>query len=421
MTPVPVAVVGAGQAGLAVSRLLTEADVDHVVLERGRAAEHWRSARWRSLRLLTPNWMSRLPGWRYAGPDPAGYMSAREVADYLSAYAVASRAPVVEGAAVESLRPAPAGYRIATAAGHWTTRAVVVATGWSDLPSVPAAAARLDRSLVQLTAASYRDPAGLPDAGVLVVGASASGVQLADEIAATGRPVTLAVGRHARVPRRYRGMEILWWLDAMGLLDRRVRPHVAPADTPPDPSLQLVGRPDDRAVDLPALQARGITLTGRLLAADGTRLRFADDLPLTTRAADDHMAGLLHRIDSYAAAVGLADEVLPAPPALPGIRTAQPPVELDLAAAGIGAVVWATGYRRSYPWLHVPVLDAAGEIRHVAGTTAARGLHVVGMRMQTRRNSTFLDGVRHDAAAVVGRLLADLGAGVPREALRSAA
>jgi putative flavoprotein involved in K+ transport len=410
MTTVPVAVIGAGQAGLAVSRLLTDAGVDHVVLERGRTGERWRSRPWEALRLLTPNWMSRLPGRHYTGPDPAGYMPAREVGHYLTSYAHAFTAPVVHGADVESVRSAGAGYRVATTAGRWIAGNVVVATGWCDRPSVPATASSLDPRLVQRTAATFRSAADLPDGGVLVVGASASGVQLADEIAAGGRPVTLAVGSHTRLPRTYRGMDILWWLDIMGVLDRRTPVHVAPGGSAAEPSVQLVGRPDARDVDLRSLQDRGVALLGRLQGGEGTRLRFAPDLAGTTARADERLTALLRRIDGYARAVGLEDEISPAPTGVPAIRPVAPTTELDLGAAGIRSVVWATGYRRSYPWLHVPVLDPGGDIRHVAGTTAAPGLHVVGMRLQTRRSSTFLDGVRHDAAAVVGRILDDLGA-----------
>jgi putative flavoprotein involved in K+ transport len=235
-------------------------------------------------------------------------------------------------------------------------------------------------------------------------------VQLADELAAAGRDVVLAVGAHTRLPRTYRGLDILWWLTAMGLFDSEARPSGRA-----DPSLQLVGRPDRRDVDLPALQRRGISLTGRVVSAEGSRVRFAPDLPGTTAAADARMSALLHRIDAYAHAVGLDDEIEPPPPPLPAARTGAAAGELDLAAAGFGAVLWATGYRRAYPWLHVPVLDAAGEVRHVRGHTAAPGLHVVGMRRQTRRSSTFLDGVRHDAALVVDAVLAELGAARPVE------
>jgi putative flavoprotein involved in K+ transport len=409
-----VAVIGAGQAGLAVSHLLGRADVDHVVLERGRTGERWLARPWRSLRLLTPNWLSRLPGWRYTGPDPEGYLPARGVAGYLSCYAAASAAPVVHGADVHDLRRDDDGYRIATGAGSWSARAAVIATGWCDRPLIPATAAGLALDLPQYTAATYRDPGHLPDGGVLVVGASATGVQVADELAADGRHVVLAVGSHNRLPRRYRGLDILWWLDTLGLLDRRTPDRLGSDAVPADPSVQLVGRADARDVDLPSLQARGVQLAGRFRDASDHRVRFADALPTSTETADRRLVQLLRRIDSYAHAVGLDDELLPPPETLPRARVAAAPLELDLAATGIRSVVWATGYRRAYPWLRVPVLGADGEIRHVRGTTPAPGLHVAGMRLQTRRNSTFLDGVRHDAAVVVGRILEDLGA--PRQA-----
>lgn len=420
-TTTSVAVIGAGQAGLAVSSLLGRAGVDHVVLERGRAGERWLARPWESLRLLTPNWLSRLPGWRYTGSDPNGFMPARAVADYLAAYAAAFDAPIVHSAHVESVRADGDGYRVDTAAGAWSARAVVVATGWCDRPLVPASAAELDGNVVQLTAASYRDPAGLPDGAALVVGGSATGVQLADELAGSGRRVILAVGRHSRLPRSYRGMDIMWWLDSMALLDRRTPMQPAAGRSADDPSVQLVGRADGRDVDLSSLQDRGVQLTGRFRGAVDGRVCFADDLAATAAAADERLGELLRRIDAYARAVGLEDELLDPPHGIRPARLDGAPSELDLAAEGVRTVLWATGYRRSYPWLHVRVLDPDGEIRHVRGTTAAPGLHVVGMRMQTRRNSTFLDGVRHDAAVVVHRILDDLGAGRRTASLRSAA
>ena len=420
-TTTSVAVIGAGQAGLAVSALLGRAGVDHVVLERGRTGERWLARPWESLRLLTPNWLSRLPGWRYSGSDPNGFMPARAVADYLAAYAAASDAPIVHGAHVESVRADGDRYRVDTAVGTWSARAVVVATGWCDRPVIPASAAELDGDVVQLTAASYRNPAGLPDGAALVVGASATGVQLADELAGSGRRVILAVGGHNRLPRSYRGMDIMWWLDSMGLLDRRTRKQPAPGRSGGDPSVQLVGRDDGRDVDLPSLQDRGVQLTGRFCGAVAGRVRFADDLAATAGPADERLGELLRRIDSYARAVGLEDELLDPPHRIRPARIDEAPAELDLAAEGVRTVLWATGYRRRYPWLHVPVFDSYGEIRHVRGTTAASGLHVVGMRMQTRRNSTFLDGVRHDATSVVHRILDDLGADRRTASLRSAA
>jgi putative flavoprotein involved in K+ transport len=402
-----VVVIGAGQAGLAGSHRLSAAGADHVVLERSRTAARWDSHSWPSLRLLTPNWMSRLPGHSYRGPDPAGFMRAAEVGDYLRAYAALSAARVTEGAEVLSVRHSGGGYRVVTTTGTWMAASVVIATGWCDLPYVPDLASQLDSRIMQLTPASYLTPEALPDGGVLVVGASAAGVQLADELAASGRRVVLAVGSHSRVPRTYRGLDICWWLDAMGVFARRLDQHPRPAAARREPSLQLSGQPGGRDVDLPGLQARGIGLTGRLTGVAGRCVRPAEDLAVTTRDADDRLRRLLSRIDTFAESTGLAPEVDLAEP----IRQAQVTgclAELDLLRAGIRTIIWATGYRRSYPWLHVPVLDKDGDIRHLNGTTAAPGLHVVGMRWQTRRSSSFLDGVRHDAILVVTKVLADL-------------
>jgi putative flavoprotein involved in K+ transport len=411
MDRTPVVVVGAGQAGLAVSHLLTAAGMEHLVVERGRVAQRWASYRWESLRLLTPNWLSRLPGFRYTGPDPEGFMSAAQVGDYLRAYARHSAAPVVEEADVLSVRRRGDGYQVTTANGCWTASAVVLAAGWCDVPDVPASAGALDTRIAQVTPATYRSTAALPAGGVLVVGASATGVQLADELVRAGRPVMLAVGSHTRLPRRYRGIDSLWWLDAIGVLDRRLAGHPAPAAVRAEPSLQLVGSTAGREVDLTSLQQRGVGLLGRLRGVAGRRAWFADDLADTTGRADARLRGLLGRIDAYACATGLAGEVDPPEP-VRAVRVGAAGHELDLYRAGIRSVLWATGYRREYPWLHVPVLDGAGEIRHAGGVTPAPGLYLVGARWQSRRNSSFLDGVRHDAAMVVDRLLAHVGVGV---------
>ena len=397
-----VVIVGAGQAGLAVSKLLRDNGVDHVVLERGRTGERWLSQRWDSLRLLTPNWMSRLPGWSYRGGDPAGFMPAADVSGYLDAYARSFDAPVIHDAAVRSVRPRAGGYLVVSAAGYFSAAAVIVATGYSDVAAVPGIAYDVDPSVTQITPDRYRNPGDIPEGRVLVVGASATGVQLADELAAAGRDVVLAVGRHNRMPRRYRGMDIMWWLDSMGVLDRQRQ--TGEARPPVEPSLQLVGSTTGRAVDLTSLAERGVRMTGRISGVGRGGFTTADDLPLTTSAADLRLDRLLDQIDRYAAKTGLLAEV--DPPDRPqhftdSSTTSAEPANLD----GIRSVIWATGYRREYPWLHVPVLDATGEIRQHAGRTPAPGLYVIGMRWQTRRNSTFLDGVRHDAALVVDHFI----------------
>ncbi len=411
-----VVIIGAGQAGLAVSKQLTEAGVDHVLLERGRTAERWISQRWDSLRLLTPNWMSRLPGWSYRGSDPAGYMPAAEVAEFLAQYADSFGAPVVHGAEVRSVRRQRGRYQIVSDGGCWSAAAVVIATGYSDRPFVPAFASSLHPSVRQITADRYRNPAEVPDGGVLVVGASSTGVQLADELAGSGRDVVLAVGRHTRMVRRYRGMDIMWWLDSMGVLDRPLTP--AESARPAEPSLQLVGSTDGRAVDLPSLAQRGVRVVGRVDGIDAGHLTPADDVAATTLAADRRLNRLLSRIDRFAQLSGLADEVDAShrPLAFADTQGFIDGQRGRRRIDGIRSVIWATGYRRDYSWLHLPVLDAAGEIRQFAGRTPAPGLYVIGMRWQTRRNSTFIDGVRHDAALLADQLINGALTGCTRSA-----
>ena len=318
-------VIGGGQAGLAMSRCLTDAGVDHVVLERGRVAERWRSGSWDSLRLLTPNWQSRLPGFRYDGPDPDGYMAVPEVVDYLDRYARSFRAPVEEDTTVLAVERAGAGYRVATDRGAWVASSVVIATGHCDTPFVPPLARSLPEDVVQVVPGRYRNPRQLPEGGVLVVGASSTGVQLADEIHASGRPVTLAVGRHTRLPRTYRGRDILWWLDAMGVFDEAADQVFDLAISRGQPSLQLVGRPDRATLDLPTLQGRGVRLVGRAAGAEGARVAFADDLVVQTVAADARLARLVQRIDVFAARTGLETEVGPPEPFQPFFWPAEAP------------------------------------------------------------------------------------------------
>jgi putative flavoprotein involved in K+ transport len=219
---IPALIIGAGQAGLAMSCCLSRHGMDHVVLERGRVGERWRSERWDSLRLLTPNWMNQFPGWHYQGPDPAGFMTVAEYVAFLEQYASRSSAPVVNGADVQSVRRVPGGYRVETNRGAWHARCVIIATGHCDVPFVPDIARSLPASIHQVTPTAYRNPDELPDGDVLVVGAAASGAQLAEEIQRSGRQVTISVSRHTRLPRLYRGRDIMCWLDRYGILEDEV-------------------------------------------------------------------------------------------------------------------------------------------------------------------------------------------------------
>jgi putative flavoprotein involved in K+ transport len=399
-------VVGAGHAGLAVSRLLTSARRDHVVLERGRVGERWRSERWDSLHLLTPNWMTRLPGWHYTGPEPDGFQSAGTFARHLGRYAAAFAAPVLTGTEVRSLTSGPAGsYLLHTNHGTWRTRSVIIATGPHATPVVPAA---LERAAVPIiTSDRYRNPRRLSRGGVLVVGASSSGVQIADELVRSGREVVLAVGRHTRMPRRYRGMDAFWWLSATGRLDRTIDEVRDPVASRHEPSLQLIGRnarsDDDADVDLGALQRRGVRLSGRLLSIDGHRATFGDRLADDVANADRRLRHLLDSLDGYVDRTGLAGEVLPAHRPTPVATVSAPPL-LDLRAEGIRTVVLATGYRPDNEWVRLPIKAEAGSIRQYRGVTDAPGVYVVGQRFQHRRDSGFIDGARHDARAVVTHL-----------------
>jgi putative flavoprotein involved in K+ transport len=407
MPKTSVVVVGAGQAGLAVSRLLAGTGIDHVVLDRGQVAERWRSQSWESLRLLSPNWLARLPGHAYDGPDRDGFMTAAEVKDFLQAYAASSSAPVIPGADVVSVRAAGGAYTVVSDAGTWRAQAVVIATGWcaeARLPTVPAV---WPRGVEHLTPSTYRSPRHVPDGPVLVVGASASGVQIADELARTGRQVILAAGRHIYVPRRYRGRDIMWWLEALGELNEPLDPRRGARAARSEPSLQLVGADDGRDVGLAALQARGVRLAGRLSAIEGRHLVFADDLNESVGRATARLRKLVRRFDAYATTAALDAEIRPPEPVRP-VWLHHRVRRLDLSAERVSAVVWATGYRRSYPWLEVPVLDY-GEIKQINGRTPAPGLYAIGLHWQTRRSSAFIHGVGHDADLIVRDIAARLG------------
>ena len=270
-----VVVIGGGQAGLAMSRCLTSRSIDHVVLERGETANSWRTERWDSLRLLTPNWLARLPGYSYRGDDLDGYMSAAEVATYLDDYRTSIAAPILTGVEVTHISSADGRHVVETTEGPWSARAVVLATGACSNPHVPAIASHIPRHIEQITPIRYRNPAQLSDGGVLVVGASASGLQLADELSRTGRDVTLAVGDHVRLPRTYRGMDIHWWMDAIGQLDERYDEVEDLERARRLPSLQLIGSPERRDLDLSTVASIGVALTGRLVGCHGHRAQFS--------------------------------------------------------------------------------------------------------------------------------------------------
>jgi putative flavoprotein involved in K+ transport len=398
-------IIGGGQAGLAMSRCLSERSIDHVVLERGEVANAWRTERWDSLRLLTPNWQCRLPGYAYPGDDPDGFMTASEVVGVIATYATTIAAPVHTGTTVTSVRRTDDGYRVDTDQGEWSCEAVVLASGAFNVPRVPAFAAAVPSSVATLTAMAYRNPRELDAGGVMVVGASASGVQIAHEIQLSGRPVTLAVGEHVRGPRQYRGRDIHWWMEAAGVLDERYDEVDDIVRARRVPSMQLAGSPERATFDLNALTGLGVQLVGKFAAVSGTRAQFSGSLRNKCELADLKLGRLLDTIDEWALASGIDGEVPPpqrfAPTAVPD----PPRLDLDLARGEIRTIIWATGFRPDYSWLDVDVLDAKSMVRHDGGVVVdAPGMYVIGMPFLRRRKSSFIDGAAVDAEDLADHL-----------------
>lgn len=406
-----VVVIGAGQCGLAMSWWLAQRGIEHVVLERGEVANSWAKERWDSLRLLTPNWQSRLPGYVYDGPTPEGYLDRAQTVDFLRRYAHDIAAPVRTHSRVTALRREADDYLVVTERATWRCHAVVIASGAFNLPSLPAVAQQVPPGVRSLHSMEYRNPNQLEQAGVLVVGAAATGAQIADEIQRSGRPVTLAVGEHVRVPRRYRGKDILWWLDASGVLDERYDQvddltrarHVA--------SFQLAGYADQRSIDLNTLAALGVRKVGRLVGFNDGKAQFSGSLRNVCALADLKMNRLLNSIDEWISAQGL-DAQTPAPEryAMTEVED-SPPLLLDLARQNINTILWATGYGPDYSWLQLPLLDRKGHLVHEGGVVNdSPGLYLLGAPFLRRRKSSLIDGAGQDACDISALVLEHLEA-----------
>lgn len=400
---IDVVVIGAGHSGLAMSRCLAEQSIDHVVLERSEIANAWRRERWDSLRLLTPNWQSRLPGYGYDGPDEDGFMTAREVADLICGYARHCSAPVETQTEVTALQTDNGRYRVVTNRGDWRTRACVIATGGTSVPAVPPLGAAVPESVTQIHALKYRRPSELPEGGVLVVGASATGVQLADEIRRSRREVVLSVGEHVRMPRTYRGRDIQHWMDRTGLLDERYDEVDDLNRARNVPSPQLVGTPDHATLDLNALTETGVELVGRLAGVRDGIAQFSGSLRNVCALADLKMCRLLNTIDDWIEEHPLAAPGLPAERFVATRVPERPRLAAALKSGPIRTIVWATGMRPDHSWVKLPVFDRKGRLRHDGGVVAP-GLYVLGLTFLRRRKSSFIHGAEDDCRDLLAHL-----------------
>jgi len=397
---VDVAIIGGGQAGLATSWHLTQAGVDHVVFEAGRVAETWRTRRWDSFCLVTPNWSVRLPGATYAGPDPDGFMPLAELVDYMGSWASSFRAPLEGNTPVTSLEAAGDGFLLTLPSGKVKARQVVVATGAYQRAHRPAGSEQLPKNLHQMLAEEYRNPASVPPGAVLVVGSAQTGCQLAEELHDSGRTVYLSCGRCAWTRRRIGGRDFVRWAADSGFLTRSF-------ETLPSPAARLIGNLQSTGgrgghdLHYRTLHESGVNLVGHFLGADGSKIRFADDVAASVDFGDARMRDFWKYIEAYCAAMDrpLPDFEWPEP-----FRISTP-AQLDIDQVGLGTVIWTSGYRPDYGWVKFPVFDDLGFPIQTDGRSTVAGLYFMGVHFMRNNSSTILYGVGQDAEVVARQIV----------------
>ncbi len=401
-THYPVIIVGGGQAGLATSYCLTQRGIDHVVFEKDRIAEAWRSQRWDTFCLVTPNWQCKLPGFHYTGAyggdNPNGFMPREEIVEYVEEYAASFGPPVKEGVAVDSVEQGSEGegYTVATSAGTFTADQVVIAVGTYHEPNIPSIAEGLPDEIEQLHSSEYKNPESLPEGEVMVVGSGQSGTQIAEDLHWEGRQVHLCVGNAPRAPRRYRGRDVVAWLDDMGYYDQPIYEHPDGLAVRHKTNHYLSGRGEEgHTIDLRELHLEGMELYGRLEDADGTDLSFRPNLEENLDAADESAADIKRRIDDYIAEhdIDAPEEPSYEPPWAPD----EEPTSLDLSSTDVSTVLWATGYDYDFSWVNVPVFDETGYPEYHRGVTDAPGLYFVGLAWLYTWGSGRFAGVGRDA------------------------
>jgi putative flavoprotein involved in K+ transport len=402
-----VVIVGGGQAGLALSYYLTQQGRDHIVLEKERIAESWRTRRWDSLRLIAPNWSLELPGFSYAGDDPDAYMGKDEVADNLVAYARSFAAPVREGVRVSGIErdPANAEFRVLTEAGRYAARQVVLATGALQRPRVPELAAELPAAIMQVVPYEYRNPGQLPPGAVLIVGSGQTGCQIAEELVRAGRTIYLAMSRSWWLPRNYRGRNASAWLRSLGWMQRTA------AELPAGVRAgllnpQLTGGDGGHDISAHTLNREGVRLFGRLRSIRDGKAFFADDLDATIAWGDERARTVLRDIDEHIRQQALDAPTEDWPHDLNGRSqlAQQAPRELDLAAAGVSTVIWATGYRPDLEWVGLPFLDADSYPIQKRGVTPIPGLFILGLDWLHTAGSGLFNGVGADADYIAAQI-----------------
>ncbi|MBI4783588.1 MAG: MSMEG_0569 family flavin-dependent oxidoreductase [Oscillatoriophycideae cyanobacterium NC_groundwater_1537_Pr4_S-0.65um_50_18] len=401
-----VAIIGGGQAGLSMSYCLKERGLDHIVFEKNQIGYAWRSKRWDTFCLVTPNWQCRLPGYHYPGSDPNGFMQRDEIVQYIEDYAASFDPPLKEGVEVSKVRRNEADnvFEITTSIGDFTADQVVIAVGGYHTPKLPILAGRFPEEIVQLHSSEYKNPQSLPDKAVLVVGTGQSGCQIAEDLHLAGKQVHLCVGGAPRSPRRYRGQDVVDWLDQMGYYDLSIDEHPQKEKARSNTNHYVTGRGGGREIDLRQFALEGMQLHGKLKQVSGKQLEFWENLKQNLDQADAVAENIKKSIDAF-----IEKNQISAPTEPPYQPVWQPETEiltLDYEQANIGAVIWCTGYQSDFSWVEVPVFDGKGYPGHDRGVTGVRGLYFLGLPWLYTWGSGRFSGVARDATYLADTIAA---------------
>jgi putative flavoprotein involved in K+ transport len=400
----PVIIIGGGQAGLSMSYHLKERFIEHIVFEKHSVGHEWRSRRWDSFCLVTPNWQCQLPGYFYPGIDPYGFMAKDDIVSYLEGYAAAFNPPLKEGVTVNKVSQAANGlFAVSTSIGDYTSNQVIIAVGGYHLPKIPRVAERLPPDLLQLHSSTYKNPQSLPTGSVLVVGTGQSGCQIAEDLHVAGRQVHLCVGGAPRSPRLYRGKDVVEWLDLMGYYDLPIDEHPQKEMARTNTNHYLTGRDGGREIDLRRFALEGMKLHGRLKSITDRQLEFQDDLRYNLDQADAVAENIKQGIDRFIAANQITAAV--EPPYKPLWQPATEELSLDWAAAEIKTVIWSTGFQSDFSWVDVPVFKGNGQVQHNRGVTNIPGCYFIGLPWLYTWGSGRFSGVACDANHIAEHLI----------------